>query len=132
MVFCLQNQPYYWHIFFFFCSLKLNVRELFAYNLFREKILCKPKESIYSAALVLFLSQFFFPNSLSCFEEVLIYINFFSVLAPCFIQNTLLVFVATDVCNYSSVFTYFFCFNSMSSFNLNLLYTQLFTQCILK
>ena len=36
------------------------------------------------------------------------YTNVFSLLAPCFMQNTLLTFVATEFCNYNSVFTSFF------------------------
>ena len=58
--------------------------------------------------------------------------SLFWYLASIKTQNTLLTFAATEFCNCSSAFASFFCSNSMGSFNLNLVYIQLFTQCIFK
>ena len=72
-----------------------------------------------------------FPDSHNCFGEVFTYMNFFSLLADGFIQKMLLTFVVTEFCKQSSAFTCFFRSNWTGSFNLNLVYTQLFMPCIL-
>ena len=77
-----------------------------------------------------YLLLVFIPNSQSYLGEILTYINVFSLLAPGFIQNMLLTFVATEFCNYSPVFAWFFCSILMGYLKLNLIYTQLFMQYI--